>query len=282
MQKVLKLVWDEFVYGGHILSLGAISIVLAYSILNGIRIDWAFALIVYFGIHSLYLFNRHKESSQDTITNQARTGHLRKKRAVPYQIIFSLIIVVVLVCIFGNLSSLILALILILCGFAYTKLIKPLTVRIIGLKNFFVPLPYALLVVLFAFYYRQTISLELILFAIFIYVRLFIATAFYDLKDIESDKSAGIKTLAVAMSDRGLSYAMTALNLLSAIPIILGVVLGVFPIYSLSLSFLLIYFWVYHAYSKKVKDISLYSYIFCDGEYLLWAPIIFLAKATWN
>jgi len=60
IEKILNSIWNEFVYGGHLLSFGAVSIVYAASILLDIRITWDFLLVVYLGTESVYLYNRFK------------------------------------------------------------------------------------------------------------------------------------------------------------------------------------------------------------------------------
>ena len=40
IEKVLKLIWQEFIYGGHLQSLGTIAIILVPVILLNIKITW--------------------------------------------------------------------------------------------------------------------------------------------------------------------------------------------------------------------------------------------------
>ena len=75
LKKILNSIWNEFVYGGHLLSLGAVSIVYTASILLDIRITWDFLLVVYLGTESVYLYNRFKEYKVDFLTNPERTEH---------------------------------------------------------------------------------------------------------------------------------------------------------------------------------------------------------------
>mgnify|MGYP001562821980 CR=1 FL=1 len=69
IEKILKTIWKEFVYGGHLLSLGAASIVFTSAILLEIKITWDCLLVVYLGAQIIYLYNRYKEFKKDSLTN---------------------------------------------------------------------------------------------------------------------------------------------------------------------------------------------------------------------
>lgn len=57
IEKILKFIWNEFIYGGHLPSLGAAAIVLFSGILLNIKITWDCLLITYFIFYLIYLYN---------------------------------------------------------------------------------------------------------------------------------------------------------------------------------------------------------------------------------
>ncbi|MBU0647128.1 hypothetical protein KJ809_01775 [Patescibacteria group bacterium] len=86
--KILSAIWKEFIYGGHLLSLGAVSIIFTASILLNIQITWDFFLVVYLWTEAVYLYNRLKELKSDSLNNPKRTIYLKKQaRYIPSTII---------------------------------------------------------------------------------------------------------------------------------------------------------------------------------------------------
>ena len=78
IKETIGLMRNELVYGGQLISIGAISVVFTAAILLGIKITWDCLIIIYLGIHSAYLYNRYKELKVDFLTNPKRTQYLKK------------------------------------------------------------------------------------------------------------------------------------------------------------------------------------------------------------
>lgn len=280
MKKLLNKIWDEFIYGGHILSLGASSIVLASGLLLNIKVSfWLFGL-VYFGTHSTYLFDRVKDLKKDAATERSKRISMKLRSA--YFMIFGYLMITILILCFSNYYSFLLGAVIFSSGYLYNIFFKSLSKTIPSFKNFFVPIPYALLPILLIYYDNQHLSYTVLLIMLFIYLRLFIAVAFYDLKDLNEDKKNKVLTLAVIMQPNKFKILLNIMNILSAAPILFGVISGRIPNYALAILLVVPYFSIYLYNAKKSKNLSLYSYIFCDGEYLFWFPIILLAKVICN
>ena len=154
IKKILNLIWNEFVYGGHLLSLGAVSIVYTASILLDIRITWDFLLVVYLGTESVYLYNRFKEYEVDFLTNPERTEHIKKYvKYIPFIIFLMTFSAIVIVVYFNKISALIFGLLLFFGGLLYSKFLKKITRKIIGFKDFLISFLWATLVIFLAYYY---------------------------------------------------------------------------------------------------------------------------------
>ena len=171
---------------------------------------------------------------------------------------------------------------LFMTGFAYCLIFKQFTKKIVGFKAFFVPASYILLLVIFLCYQAVPLQLSTILLMAFVYLRIFAAEVFYDLKDVEDDKSNNLLTFAVVFNRDHFFSFITVLNIISTLPIIVGVAIGVLSPFVLSLILITIYYSWYVAMAKKVKDISFFSYVFCEGEYLLWLPLVLVARHFWG
>lgn len=277
IRQVFNSIWSEFVYGGHLLSLGAVSIVYTAAVLLDINITWDFLVIVYLGSYASYIYNRYREFDKDFFTNPARTKHLEKYvKYIPIIIALSTLIIIGIFLYFNKITALLFALFLFSLSFSYSILFKDISKRIIGFKNFYISLGWALLVVLLGIYYSLPIAWSILLVALFVYLRLYLNTNFFDIKDIESDKKEKLLTLSVVFGQKKLITILNLINILTGLPIIIGVFLHFLPIYSLTLLFTIPYAFYYLNTKKRENNRFLY-YVIADGEYILW-PIFILSS----
>ncbi|MCK4520728.1 UbiA family prenyltransferase [Candidatus Parcubacteria bacterium] len=280
IEKILKFIWNEFIYTGHFLSLGAVSIVFTSAILLGIKITWDCLLVVYLGIHSAYLFNRYKELKIDLSTNPERTLYLQKHiKYIPFIISFYALLMTVILVFFNKTSVIIFGLVLFLIGLLYSIFLKECTKKIIGFKNYFVSLMWTLLIIFLAFYYFYPLNLTLILILIFVYLRCFMDTNFYDIKDIESDKKENLLTLAIVFGRKGLLRFLNLINVIALLPIILGVYLELFPMFSLILLFVIpITFYLLKKLEIEKINIAYLSEIAIGTEKISWSFLVLFGK----
>lgn len=281
LKRIFYLIWQEFIYGGHLLSLGAVSIVFTSAILLKIEVTWDCLLVVYLGMHSAYLYNRYKEFHKDYLTNPERTKYIKRViNRIPFIITsFSVLLVLILV-LYSKLTVLFFGLFLFAVSLLYSKVFKNVTQKIIGFKNIFVSLMWASLPFFLFFYYSFQVNISLLIIAAFVFLRLFINTNSFDVKDIESDKEEKLLTPAVILGEKELIRYLYILNIFSVLPIIIGVYFNLLPFYSIiiiAVCFYAIYF------LKKLEKIGmnegfLYNVII-DGELILWSVFIFLGKA---
>ena len=277
VKRILGFAWREFVYGGHILSFGAISITFTSATLLSIPVSWDFLLIVYLIVYTVYSYDRFKGFKQDLLTNHDRSEHIKKYiKYVPVIIPSSILVIVGMLLYFGNQSSLIFGFFLVSFGLLYNPFFKKLTRKIVGFKSFYVSFVWASLVIFLVFYYSFSLNLAVLSLSLFIFLRWLINTIFFDIKDIKSDKKNCLKTLPALLGKmRVLSY-LHIINIFSIVPIIIGVFKNLLPPYAL---FLLVFYFYSFYYLQKAKDekanIHNLSYVMVDGEYLLWLIILF-------
>src|SRR5207247_6342544 len=107
-------------------------------------------------------------------------------------------------------------------------------------KNITISFGWSLIPLLVALYY-QRVSLELLLIAPFIFLRLMLNTIFFDVRDLEGDKANGIRTLPVAFGRERSFRAMAVLDLLWSLYLVSLVGLTLLPPYSLILVILPVY-----------------------------------------
>ncbi|MCX6759660.1 MAG: UbiA family prenyltransferase [Candidatus Nealsonbacteria bacterium] len=277
IEKILKPIWNEFVYGGHLLSFGAVSIVLTSAILLNIKITWDCVTVVYLGTLAGCLYGRYREFNKDILTNLERSQHLKKYiKKIPLIIFLSISTFVGILLYFNRIFVLFFSLLLILLIFSYDKFLKKFTKKIVGFKNFFTSLIFSLLVILLAAYYSVSLNLALVLILIFVYFREFVGISFSDIKDIDSDKKEGLRTLAIVFGQEKLIKILSLINILAIIPIIIGVYLNLFPQFSIMLLLTVPYTFYYFKKleDKNINPAFLYN-VLVDTEDILW--LIYLA-----
>lgn len=274
----LQFIRNEFIYGGHLLSAGAVGIVFTAAVLLDIQITWDFAVISYLITYIAYAYNKLAELKSDFLTNGSRARHIEKNaRLLPLAIISSFALIIFLLFQFSSLNGILFVLFIIIGSLLYTLYFKGITKNIIGFKSFYVSFFWASLVFLLAFYYNSDITISVFLLFIFVFLRFIVSTVFFDIKDIESDTLSGLKTLPVFLGKDRVIFLIHVLNVFSFLPIILGYFFQIFPI--LSLLLLVFYFYTFY-YLKLVNkggvNIQRLSYVMVDGEYLLWFFVIAL------
>jgi len=123
------------------------------------------------------------------------------------------------------------------------------------------------------------VSLELLLIAPFIFLRLMLNTIFFDVRDLEGDKANGIRTLPVAFGRVRSFRAMAVLDLLSSLYLAGLVGLAFLPTYALILILLPVYSSLYRWLASSERAmIGFLCDVVADGEYVLWGPLIYLGK----
>jgi len=280
-EQILKFAWNEFVYGGHLLSFGAVSVVFTSAILLDINITIDFLLLVYLIAYTVYLYNRLKEYREDFLTNPERTHHIKGYiKYTPFIIFCCVFAIAGMLVYFGNQTSLIFGLLLLLFGLLYSIYFKRMTKKIVGFKNFYVSLMWSLLVVFLALYYSFTLNLSLIFIGTFVFLRFVIHECFFDTKDIISDKKENLLTMVIIFGKEKLLNILNFINVVTAVLLVIGVYLCFIPIYSLAL-LLTIPYSIY--YLRKIKDEKtsksfLYSVI-VNGEFISWSFFILLGRA---
>jgi 4-hydroxybenzoate polyprenyltransferase len=275
-----QFIRNEFIYGGHLLSAGAVGIVFTAAILLDIKITWDFVLIVYLLTYIAYSYNRFMELRGDSLTNSSRTNHINKyARIFPHLLFISFVLLFCLLIIFGNINSVIFGFIMIIGGILYTNLFKKLTDKIVGFKSLYVSLVWASLVIFLGIYYNISLDLAILLFFIFVFLRWIINTSFCDLKDIEEDRKEGLRTFVVVFGGRQWLKYLLLLNILTAIPIIQGVYLRLFPFYSIFVLVSIPYVFYYFIRLKKdPQRVNYFSDVFADAEFILWPIFVIIGR----
>ncbi len=234
----------------------------------------------------VYSYNYYEELEKDKATNPERAGHLSKKLSI-YPLILGAytVILALLLVSYANYMMMIFVIILLFCGIFYTILFKDLTRQIPGFKGAYIASVWALAgAFFFNFHYSMNWDVFSVLVFLFIFMRGIINVTFFDIKDIESDRAEGLKTLPVIWGKKRTLRFLKRLNVFGFLPLLAGIYMGVIPAYALSL----VIFYFYDAYYLNKagriswKGLRMISYTMADAEFIIWPVVLLLAKILFS
>lgn len=279
-RKTITAVWDEFVYSSGLVAVGDILVMCTFSFLLNIYISTSFLIVVFLSILAVNFFNRYKEIETDQLTNPKRSLSIKKYlKFAPYIMTLLLAASVLITILFSTNTALLFMLVLFCFGCLYTTVLKKVTKKIVGFKNFMTAIPYALLVFFLVIYHEEPIGLAAILISIFYLMRMFINTTYFDIKDELSDKKEGLKTLPVVYGSKKTKIILQIINYLSIIPIVIGIFCNVLPLYSIGLIFTIFYARRY----LKIKNVDNQKFVYnviVDGEFVFWPVYVLLTMVV--
>jgi len=277
---VKNFICNEFIHGGHLLSLGTVAIALSTMILLDVMVRWEFLLIVYLGTLIIYNHDHYKEFEMKDSNNILRTNHLKKYHKERLLILaiygfgfFALLFY------FGSIESIIFGILLLLTGVFYTGTCKNLTKRIIGLKNYYTAMSISLTALFTAIYCSYAINLLLIIFIVFLFLRFLINTSFCDIKDIIADKKQNLLTWPIYWGKKKFLSVLHVINIISVILLVISMIMRITPLFSIFLLFSFLYTFYYIRKAKTpTSDIQSISSILVDGEFIFWPFLLFFGR----
>lgn len=271
IKNVYTFLKKEILLTGHLMSIGSglLASMFVLMVSPESKYNPLIALSIYLFVQPVYWMDRYIGIRKDSKGNPDRTKHTASYyEKIPYLSLGYILLFSFITLKYLNLTSFIFGLLSVVLGCFYASFFKNITKYIIGFKNYFVALFYVLFVV-YAFLYSSIdiTALPAILIFFFVFIRSFIMQIFLDLKDIESDKEEKLKTFPVVIGKVNAVMTMNTINLLSITPIMIGIILGIFPLYALILNLIIIvYEYNVKRYVEK-QDIS--QFILVAAEYLI-------------
>lgn len=280
LKAFLKSVWNELVFGSHLAALVGVFLILITAILTDKPVSILFLLIIYMTAYIIYAYDRYKGITEDKEDNPIRSKYLQG-RAIKIRMFISIYFVLLILFSYYNKEKMIaiITFVLLVMGLLYTLVFKSFTRKIIAFKVWYVAGWWVSLIVFYTRFHsiRWTDSFTLI--ALFLFMRLFIGINFFDLKDIKSDSERKLKTLGVIFGLEKTEQILKAVNILSAIPLMIGVWFNFLPVYSIALLVAILYTMLYFEKLKK-QDVSkefLY-YVMVNAESSVWLTSLLVFK----
>ncbi|HUC96818.1 MAG TPA: UbiA family prenyltransferase [Candidatus Saccharimonadales bacterium] len=274
-----KNIWNEFVFGSHLVALGDVLALYAMSVILNINVTISFFIVVYLSILAINFFNRYEEADQDATTNPERSDSVNKYfKFTPYIMVALTMIPVGITTYFAPIGAIVFMLFLFAVGIIYSIFLKNITKQILCFKDIMTALPYALVVIFMALFYNSPITLATGLVATFYFIRMFINTTFFDIKDTKADKKESLRTFPVIFGENKTKLFLIFLNIVSIIPVAIGIYLKVLPAYSIVLLVTVIYAFLYLNKRKLFRNQTTIYNVVVDGEFIFWLPYLLIGK----
>lgn len=277
IKTLFHALFNNFIFGGHLLSIGAACIVYSACLALQYPISATLLIASYCGTESIYLFNRIKEIEHDKKDNPERTQVIVSQKKLFSSLAVGLFIFLLTMLLQQQkASTTIFALSLLGLGLLYSISLKKVTKVIPLFKDFIAAFFWGGLIFFAAIYSDAKIDGAVTVLFLFTFLRLLLSISYFDIKDIRSDQEAGLKTTAVVLGEKKLLLYLKYMNIVSILPIFIGVYLKYLPTYSLALCLIAIYSFYYLSprLTHGIKRHTLYN-IIVDGEFVFW-PILIL------
>ncbi|HZW85374.1 MAG TPA: UbiA family prenyltransferase [Nitrososphaerales archaeon] len=276
-------IYKELVYGGHLLALGTASMAATVAFVIGRTPSLDLLFMAYLFSFGAYSINRAADFDEDKVSHPDRTRYLEGRRSLLVAIAGGAFLVGYAIAIFRNLVFFAGLLVPLLLALAYSvgssrvkgslgisRLKEGLFV-----KNVAISFGWSLIPILVGLYYLS-LPVALLALAPFIFLRLMVNTIFFDQRDVEADRAAGVKTLPSELGISRSSRIIDTIDLLSGAYILLLVAGGVIPIFATFLAIFIPYSFAYRAYAGTGKHRDSLRDVAADGEYILWGFVTYL------
>ena len=269
-----KTMWKEFIYGGHIFAVGAISVAYMCALLCSIPITLDLMVVIYLIFYTIYLYDYCKGADKDKLTNSERATYLKngnklgRTTIVLYVCILSIGLIY---SIYSDITNMLYGFFVLVMGLLYHSHFKALTKRVPAFKNIFVSIVWALLILSPFIYYSYPVTSTALLLSTFVFLRMVSIQILFDIRDVESDKKEGLLTIPVLFGDKDMSL-LKALNVATILLLVYGLYYSIIP--PIAIMAIFIFFYA-HDYLEKAKAAEGKScFILAAAEPMLWIVLI--------
>lgn len=222
--RYLQVLKNEFLFNGHLQSIGAASITAFMGKVIGSANAYALAFFVYLLFLFIFQYDRYAHAERDCQTNSTRTQHIRLLGLfVVFSMVTQLWVSLLGIYVYGNLSAVVFGLAFAIAGYLYPLWMKDLTRIIPGWKNIYVSMVYPLLVPFVAVSNAQIpeIGPWSLLVMCMIFAESYLYQVLLDTKDVDSDRQEHLRTFAVLFGKQSVLHVVSLLNILYGCAVLL-------------------------------------------------------------
>lgn len=277
--RIANMLWNEFIYGGHLCSLSAPCAVYAAAHLASFHVSWQFLAICYLGTESIYMLDHTNGAGTDANSNPGRSAYLAggiSMRRVMVGVFalgaFALVLQR------QSCAAAIWTIVLLGAGLGYGVFFKGLTSRIPMFKDFFAACMFAALIPFAAAYEAIPWTDAMSLATLLVFIWLFIDIAVFDTRDLIADSERNIRTLAVVVGKRRCIRLLHWLNIVSGMILVAGIVFTLFPLHTAGLLLCMPYSYVYLRLAGE-KQIPIWLFdVMIDGAWVTWLLFLWIGR----
>lgn len=269
----IRSVFEVLVYSNIFISLGMLSVAAVSSLILGLPLSASALLPPFLVAFSMYTLNRKFDLEEDMLNDRPRALFIcRHKAYLHYYVAISYAIAFLLA--LPSPSSALLLLFPLASGILYSVRLLPFRYsrlkEIPVVKNLLVAANWAVLGVLYPLVFSSAQLSPLFLFLFFfVFIRLFIGAAFFDMRDVEGDLREKIRTLPVILGKPRALKLFFILNVFSFFSAFLAP-----SAFSFYLVFMPVYGFVWLFLYARLPEKYLYDFV-VDAEYILMLFFVF-------
>lgn len=285
---------DFLTHGGIIVSLAGVGAAAASLLLSGIPLFSTETLVVFIYaflvMFSVYRINKILELKEDVVNRPDRVAYLAGsgKKMLIYGVPAITYALALVIAFMSNAYVFAITVISFLWIVAYTLEFPGWLQRIVGypkikaipvIKTIYSAIAWGALGVAAIFFFKPEISTALFIPFLFVFLRLFINTNIFDMRDVQGDKKSGIKTIPVIIGLKKTQSLQYALNLAVIFLLASWVFLGLVPKSSVALLAACFFAFYYIGKSTDPRfDKNFLCDVLTDGEAALWIPLSLIAS----
>ncbi|MBI2185047.1 MAG: UbiA family prenyltransferase [Thaumarchaeota archaeon] len=270
-------VFAEVIYGGHMPALDTSAFTFTTSLLLGFFPTVDLLVAAYLFTYGSYTLNRKREAELDAVSNPERTKYILG-RAKYLNLIIGLCYLGSLLIAFNRNLLFLAALFAPLILSYFYNIGSKKFVGVMGasrlkekflIKNIAVSAGWALIPFLVLLYFGAGVSPAVPVVFIFIFLRVFINTVFCDIRDVDSDRAANIRTIPLMVGIRKTKLLLLGVNTFSGLLVFASTLGGLLPpmAYVVNLVTLYGYYYLLRSFKPNVNMKYLCDFV-AEGEEL--------------
>ena len=252
------------------------ALLVCYSFLiYNINVDFSLLLAAFFLTFTVYNLNKLSDIKEDSINLPERARFISKnKKFITYVTIISYLAALSLSFLQNFLATFVI-LFPFCIGLIYSIKLSNFRLKdILAVKNIVVALPWAVMGTFLPLAVLYTVLTKIMLIFYFFFIRLFINTVLFDVRDIEGDRMSGVRTIPVVFGRQKTKTLLFSLNSTLIPWLVFSYLAGFFHQYLFVLIFAIAYGYGYIIhFCKEGLIIGKSLDLLVDGE---WIPVILL------
>jgi 4-hydroxybenzoate polyprenyltransferase len=232
----------------------------------------------FFLTFTIYNLDRLDGSKEDKINDSQKLSLYKGKKKTWLLILSTSLTLCFLLIIETNVSLILVYLVPLISSILYGKsvLFFPRLKNVPVVKNVLLVLTWTFMAAAIPSYNNIQDTFNLLIIASFLFVKLLVNSILFDLRDIQGDSAAGVRTLPVILGRETTHRLLLLLNFTLVLWLMICILLDYFLLYLPAFAFSIVYGFWYIKYFNK-KRVRILFDIIVDGE---WIPFtIFLISS---